>query len=107
LCAGCLFLLLKNHLHRLAGESGPIIIDNEFDGHQPLIKSALLRHIRRDYAKFPTHKIVIDSIGKKSAAHHYALTAKRGKKKVSKVITQAEIVGIFAAKKRQGVPYLC
>ncbi len=75
-----MFLLLKDHLEKLVKEPSQIIIDNEFDGYQILIKRELLRYIRKHYDKFPAHKITIKSIGKKSQAHRKALEAYRKKR---------------------------
>jgi hypothetical protein len=85
LWAGCIFLLLKHYLDRLNKEVSQVIIDNEFDGHQVLIKSALLRYIWRYQRHFPEHKIVIRSIGKKSPAHKVAWQARRRKRLLIKL----------------------
>jgi hypothetical protein len=90
LWAACVFLLLKNHLNRLAKEAGKIVVDDEFDGHQDIIKNALLEYIRNHYGEFPEHRIVIGSIGKNSSAHVKALRAKREKEPVNRVITKKE-----------------
>ena len=91
LWTACLFLLLKPHLARIAKETDKIAIDNEFDGYQALIKAALLRHIWQRCDKFPQHKIVITSIGKKSLVHHTVLQAKRGRRRIDKVIRKQEM----------------
>ena len=95
LWTACLFLLLQQHLARIAKAPGKLAIDNEFDGYQALIKAALLRHIWKREESFPDYKVVITSIGKKSPAHRTVWRAKRGRRQADKVITQEELFEVL------------
>ena len=69
-----------------------IDLSNRLEESGPtFIKAALLRHIWQRYDKFPQHKIVITSIGKKSLVHHTVLQAKRGRRRIDKVIRKQEM----------------
>jgi hypothetical protein len=95
LWAGCVCILLKDHLKRLTRDTGWIIVDNEFDGYQAIIKRDLLAYIRAHFGKFSGHRLIIRSIGKKSPAHERALQAKRGKKPPDRVVTDLELLKVL------------
>jgi hypothetical protein len=88
LAAG-LYLLLREHLAQLAYTT----IDVEFDGREEDLRGALLNMIWRQFRSFSKDRLILRRIGKRSPAHHAALTTYQGKRPADKVITEAEFIG--------------
>jgi len=87
-----LYTLLENYLNKIIMSGTKIVIDNEFDGHQRIIKIELLRLIKKKNKTFVENKLVIKSIGKKSPAHFLAWATNKGKRKPDTVITQEKFL---------------
>ena len=92
LFAACVFLLLEAHLDQLQ----QIIVDNEYGGHEADIRSFLFEYIRKKEPGFEIERIVVRSIGKRSRAHNVAWSARRGKRAVDKIVSEAELLAIVA-----------
>ncbi|MBU2544861.1 hypothetical protein KKC65_00185 [Patescibacteria group bacterium] len=85
--ASLIFLLLKNE--RIEG----IIIDNEYPGHQAIIKDVLQRLFKKKNKQAP--EIMFAEIGKKSIAHKVALEVFRGKRKPDIIIGADDVIKLL------------
>jgi hypothetical protein len=83
-----LVILLKKFTHKLS----TIIIDNEFDGKQGIIKGVLLNHLRELEPDFPKDSIIFTSIGKSSVAHHKAYDTFVKRIKPNYIVSEAELM---------------
>lgn len=68
-----------------------IIIDNEYQNKNELIKSILISYIKKQFTDFDHEIIRFSNIGKKSNAHHVAIETFRGEHKPNEILTQKEI----------------
>lgn len=82
------FLLIKEHLKKI----NEIIIDKEYPGKDNLIKSFLMREIKKVRPEFSPQAIIFKQIGKKSQAHFVAHGVIANKKQPDKVVGVKEIL---------------
>lgn len=80
-----IFVLFKDYLEQFES----ITIDNEYEGQEDRIKSMLLYQIRRIKPSYPSGKIIIKRIGKKSPANIKAHDVYTGKELPDKKIREA------------------
>lgn len=83
-----IFILIKEHLKKI----DEIAIDKEYSGKDTLIKSFLMREIKKVRPDFPPHAIIFKQIGKKSQAHFVAYGVIANKKQPDKVVGVKEIL---------------
>lgn len=95
-----LFLLLKDHIHKL----NRIIVDVEYDGHSATIKEHVLNLFRRRRMMLDPEMLHFRRIGKKSPAHDLALKVFNYKVSPSQKVTAEEILAEFSHKKMTETP---
>jgi len=83
-----IFLLIKNYLNKIT----QIIIDTEYIGQEPLIKSFLLREIQKVKPNFEKETIIFKGIGKSSRANSLAYLTGKGKIKPNKEVEAKDIL---------------
>jgi len=86
-----IFLLIKNYLNKIT----QIIIDTEYIGQEPLIKSFLLREIQKVKPNFEKETIIFKGIGKSSRAHSLAYLTGKGKIKPNKEVEAKDILELI------------
>lgn len=72
-----------------------IILDNEYDGKENVVKNLLLDLLRIHRIAFDKKMIQISRIGKKSKAHFFAISAKRGYLAPNKKLSKEEIMKLL------------
>lgn len=77
-----IFILIKEHLRKI----DEIVIDKEYPGKDNLIKSFLMREIKKVRPDFLPQAIIFKQIGKKSRAHFVAYGVIANKKQPDKVV---------------------
>ena len=77
-----IFLLIKEHLKKI----NQIVIDEEYPGKQRLIKSFLMKEIKKVQPDFLAEDISFYRIGKKSKAHDIAYGVSSNQQSADKVI---------------------
>lgn len=83
-----IFILIKNHLKN----SYQIVIDEEYSGQENLIKSFLVREIKKIQPGFIASNIVFKRIGRKSRAHYFAYGVATGKKLADRSVSSKEVL---------------
>jgi hypothetical protein len=78
-----IYLLLRNQK-----QIEQIVIDKEYVGQEPLIKSYLLTLLRKNGRHFDKRRISFRQVGKKSAVHRLALAAYKKKKADKKIFAK-------------------
>ena len=86
-----IYILLKDQLYNKA----LIIVDEEYQGNEVLIKGLLLDLIRKDLPNFDHNIIRFERVSKASNAHKLALSIFRKKLKPNKSITEKEIIKLL------------
>ena len=76
-----------------------IVVDLEYPGYETLIKSMLLRWLRRIRPGTRTDQIRFRRIGKASPAHQIAMDTYQGKLDPDKVVTVRQLMTLFEEKK--------
>jgi len=89
-----LFLLLKDTIAR----SSLVIIDTEYTGYESDIRGMLLNYLRRVESEFDKERIVFRQVGKKSSAHHLAISVHRGKSRPDKVLSIDDFLSVLGQK---------
>ncbi len=90
--AALVFLLIKKE------KIGEVIIDDEYVGHEPLIKDIIIKLYQKTKLKVP--HIDFGLIGKDSEAHKVAIDAFRGRRKADIEVKSEEVLVLFYAKKK-------
>lgn len=83
-----IFLLIKDDLKEIE----EIIIDEEYPGHDTLIKSYLLQEVRKINPDFSKTSISFKRIGKRSRAHLVAYSVAKNQKKVDLRVTAKQVL---------------
>ena len=91
LFAVLIFLLIKQHLK----EIDEIAIDQEYPGKENLIRSFLIREIKKIRPNFSSESVVFKQIGKKSRAHFVAYGVIANQKQPGKIVGVREILKFF------------
>jgi len=89
--AAGLSLLLK----QCNAPSDPIVIDQEYQGHERDIKSILLRQLSRAGIDIAEDMIAFGRVGKSSGAHRLAWAVHRGKRASNHTVTLEEFLGML------------
>lgn len=98
--AASIFLLIKDHLKTI----DRMLIDEEFTGKEPQIRSELINYIRAIAPTFTGDRIVFWRIGKRSRAHqkaygvYQARRARRRQRETYRVVTAAELLKVLRIK---------
>jgi hypothetical protein len=89
--ATLLYLLLRDNLRYVTGAT----IDTEYSGHSPTIKEHILNLFQRHGAAISPEILSFHQIGKKSPAHHLAISVFRGQVEPTREIGVAEVLAEF------------
>jgi hypothetical protein len=93
-----LVLLLFPHIMKL----DEIIIDQEYQGYEPLIKNTVLTILRNQGKKIEKTKIQIKKIDRPSQASRTASLVYKGLSEPDQIITEQELINIVEEKMRSG-----
>ncbi len=74
-------------IKRYLGKANLIVIDDEYQGKNNLIRSILIGLIKADFPNFDSKIIKFGNIGKKSNAHHLAIETLRKEHKPNETIS--------------------
>ena len=94
--AGLVFLLIRDE------EIDALIIDREYPGNEPIIRSILISLFQKNGIKPPN--VSFGQIGKLSKAHQGAIATFQGKRKADIVAKADDVLNIFILKKRKPRP---
>lgn len=72
-----------------------VVIDQEYEGHEPTIKAMILRHFQKAGINFTPEAISFGLVGKDSPAHHLAWSVYRGRQTANRVITYTELLALI------------
>ncbi len=86
-----LYLLLKDHIGKLSF----IVIDPEYQGHEPMIKDRIMTLCRRKGIEVHKDQLTFQRVGKKSPAHNLAIKVFRGKVPPDREISAKEVLAEF------------
>lgn len=89
--ATLVYLLLRDHIEKLE----VVAIDQEYPGHEPLIKDWVMRMCRRQGIAIHKDQIYFDQVGKKSPAHKLAWGVYNKHIKPDKVVTADDVLREF------------
>jgi hypothetical protein len=81
------FFLIEPHLDRIER----VVIDQEYPGKEELIKSLLVREVRKRRPEFSAKNVVFQRIGKQSAAHFVVYGAQSKKRSVDRNVKYIDI----------------
>jgi hypothetical protein len=90
--ATLLYLLLRDTLRYTKS----VTIDTEYSGYGPTIKEHALNLFRRHGTIVPRDTMSFHQIGKKSPAHHLAISVFRGETKPTREVGAAEVLAEFS-----------
>lgn len=95
LFTACVFILIREHLGRIE----KMTIDSDYDGHEGDIKHYLHNFIKRYHdPRYPSSRIEVGHITRKSRAHEVAWRTYRGERKPDKSLTVAQLLKILVLK---------
>ncbi len=83
-----LYLLLRDRITHL----DQVIIDPEYQGHEPIIKDRLMTWCRRRGIRVYADQIAFQHVGKKSPAHKAGVAVFRGEIKPDREISAEEVL---------------
>ncbi len=79
-----------------------ILIDDEYTGQQPAIKSRLLLYLERSKAAVSPDVIRFGRVGKSSPAHRLAIAVHRGRRAPDHIVTTGELWALLGKTKTPG-----
>ncbi len=92
--ASLVFLTLKN----LVKEDSIVVIDNEYPGHEDLIKNYLLQFCKKTKLPLSKNRVYFSKVGKKSKVHKLA-NSKFRVKSADKKVRFEEVLGLVLSLK--------
>lgn len=89
------FLLIETILKEKNAALDYFMVDNEYTGHEQLIKSILLRLSEKASYKLNRDQITFALIGRNCRAHELAYGAFRGDVQVDQVVTEEQLIALM------------
>lgn len=89
--AAGLFLLLRDVVERAT----LVIIDQEYEGNEGLIKNRLLQMLWADGLDISPNTFTFGKVGRQSQAHQLAITTNRGQRLPDHRVTLPEMLGVL------------
>ena len=83
-----------------------IILDNEYEGNESIVKYLLLELLRNQKIPFDKRLIQVSRIGKSSNAHILAINTQRGELKPNKTLSENDITKVLKWFRGQATPAL-
>jgi hypothetical protein len=86
-----LFLLLRDVVERAA----LVIIDQEYEGNEGMIKNRLLQMLWADQVNISPNSFAFGNVGRQSQAHQLAIMTNRGQRLPDHRVTLAEMLAVL------------
>jgi len=91
--AAALFLLLRD----VADQLTLVVIDEEYPGHEAMLRGRLLQLLRGTTGLWiPKEVVTFDRVGRKSGAHRRAIAISRGREEPDRRVTLNELLEALA-----------